>query len=60
MRAHPLKSFFWVGTLKYRLTKISSNCLEILCLVKYYRTERVHLRHGVVVKHPDIHVIYIL
>ena len=28
--------------------------------MKYYRTESVHLRHGVVVKHPGTHMIYIL
>lgn len=60
MGAHTLKSFFEAGNLKYTLTKISSNCLKMLCLMKYYRTESVHLRHGVVVKHPDTHVIYTL
>lgn len=60
MGTPPRKSFFWVGNLKYTITKISSYCLKMLCLMKYYRTESVHLRHGVVVKHPDTHVIYIL
>lgn len=60
MDAHPLNTFFCVGNLKYILTKNFLYCLKIFCLMKYYRAESVHLRYGVVVKHPDIHVIYIL
>lgn len=59
MDAHLLKSFFWISDLKYILTKISST-VYTCCLMKYYRTESVNLRHGMVVKHTDTHVIHIL
>lgn len=59
MDAHLLKSFFCMSSLKYILTKISST-IYTHCLMKYYRTESVLLRHGMVVKHTDTHVIYIL
>lgn len=59
MDAHLLKYFFWLSNLKYILSKISST-VYTHCLMKYYRTESIHLRYGMAVKHTDTHVIYIL